>query len=171
MSEQAKHPSVSEYFGCNVFNDTVMRERLPKDIYKSVMKTKQFGIALESDVADVVANAMKDWAVEKGATHYTHWFQPMTGITAEKHDAFITPAGDGKVILDFSGRSSLRVSRMLLPSPPAVCVPHLRQEATPPGILPPMRLSRTIPCASPQRSVPTPVRFWTRRHRCCVLWK
>ena len=74
MSEQAKHPSVSEYFGCNVFNDTVMRERLPKDIYKSVMKTKQFGIALESDVADVVANAMKDWAVEKGATHYTHWF-------------------------------------------------------------------------------------------------
>ena len=129
MSEQAKHPSVSEYFGCNVFNDTVMRERLPKDIYKSVMKTKQFGIALESDVADVVANAMKDWAVEKGATHYTHWFQPMTGITAEKHDA------------------------------------------SPPGILPPMRLSRTIPCASPQRSVPTPVRSWTRRHRCCVLWK
>lgn len=108
MSEQAKHPSVSEYFGCNVFNDTVMRERLPKDIYKSVMKTKQFGIALESDVADVVANAMKDWAVEKGATHYTHWFQPMTGITAEKHDAFITPAGDGKVILDFSGKELIK---------------------------------------------------------------
>ena len=100
--------SVSELFGCNVFNDAVMRERLPKDIYKSVIRTKTLGIALKSDVADVVANAMKDWAIEKGATHYTHWFQPMTGITAEKHDAFITPAGDGKVILEFSGKELVK---------------------------------------------------------------
>ena len=108
MSEQGNPSSVSSYFGCNVFNDTVMRERLPKDIYKSVIRTKRFGTALASDVADVVANAMKDWAVEKGATHYTHWFQPMTGITAGKHDAFITPAGDGKVILDFSGKELIK---------------------------------------------------------------
>ena len=100
--------TVADYFGCNVFNDKVMKDRLPKNVYKSVMKTKKFGIALDSDVADVVANAMKDWAVEKGATHYTHWFQPMTGITAEKHDAFITPQGDDSVILEFSGKELIK---------------------------------------------------------------
>ncbi len=100
--------TVSEYFGCNVFSDKVMRDRLPKNIYKSVMRTKQFGTALDDDVANIVANAMKDWAVEKGATHYTHWFQPMTGITAEKHDAFITPVDDGNVILEFSGKELVK---------------------------------------------------------------
>lgn len=106
MSEQYK--SVSDFFGCNVFSDTVMRERLPKNVYKSVLKTKQLGIALDSEVADVVANAMKDWAVEKGATHYTHWFQPMTGVTAEKHDAFISPTSDGGAILEFSGKELIK---------------------------------------------------------------
>ncbi len=106
MSEQNK--SVSEFFGCNVFSDTVMRERLPKNVYKSVLKTKQLGTALDSEVADVVANAMKDWAVEKGATHYTHWFQPMTGVTAEKHDAFISPTADGGAILEFSGKELIK---------------------------------------------------------------
>ncbi len=96
--------NAAESFGCNVFNDKVMRDMLPKNIYKSVMRTKQFGTALEDDVANVVANAMKDWAVSKGATHYTHWFQPMTGVTAEKHDAFLTPIDDGEVILEFSGK-------------------------------------------------------------------
>ena len=100
--------SVAEYFGCNVFNDVVMRERLPKYAYKAVVKTKQFGIALDPEVADVVANAMKDWAIEKGATHYTHWFQPMTGVTAEKHDAFISPAPHGQVILEFSGKELIK---------------------------------------------------------------
>jgi glutamine synthetase len=85
-----------------------MRERLPKNVYKSVLKTKQLGIALDSEVADVVANAMKDWAVEKGATHYTHWFQPMTGVTAEKHDAFISPTSDGGAILEFSGKELIK---------------------------------------------------------------
>ncbi len=98
----------AEYFGCNVFSDKVMRDRLPKNIYKAVMRTKQFGTALDSEVADIVANAMKDWAVEKGATHYTHWFQPMTGITAEKHDAFLTPIGDENVILEFSGKELVK---------------------------------------------------------------
>ncbi|MBR4022229.1 MAG: glutamine synthetase III [Ruminococcus sp.] len=106
MSEQNR--TVSEFFGCNVFSDTVMRERLPKNVYKSVLKTKQLGIALDSEVADVVANAMKDWAVEKGATHYTHWFQPMTGVTAEKHDAFISPTSDGGAILEFSGKELIK---------------------------------------------------------------
>lgn len=91
-----------------VFNDTVMRSRLPKDIYKALKKTMSQGTHLELDVANVVANAMKDWAVEKGATHFTHWFQPMTGITAEKHDSFISPSGDGKIIMEFSGKALVR---------------------------------------------------------------
>ena len=105
MSEVQK---VSDYFACNVFSDTVMKERLPKNVYKSVMQTKKFGTALDIDVANVVANTMKDWAVEKGATHYTHWFHPMTGVTAEKHDAFITPTGDDKIILEFSGKELIK---------------------------------------------------------------
>jgi glutamine synthetase len=91
-----------------VFNDSVMRVRLPKDTYKAIKRTIDMGIALDPAVADVVANAMKDWAIEKGATHFTHWFQPMTGITAEKHDAFISPTSDGKVILEFSGKELIK---------------------------------------------------------------
>jgi glutamine synthetase len=100
--------NVPELFGSMVFNDAVMHSRLPKDIYKALKKTMQFGTHLELDVANVVANAMKDWAVEKGATHFTHWFQPMTGVTAEKHDSFISPSGDGKVIMEFSGKELVR---------------------------------------------------------------
>ena len=95
-------------FGSNVFNDSVMKERLPKATYKALKKTIQEGKELELSVADVVATAMKDWAIEKGATHFTHWFQPMTGITAEKHDAFINPTDDGKVILEFSGKELIK---------------------------------------------------------------
>ena len=100
--------NVNEIFGTNVFNDSVMRERLPKATYKALKKTIEEGKSLDPDVADVVASAMKDWAVEKGATHFTHWFQPMTGITAEKHDAFINPTADGKVILEFSGKELIQ---------------------------------------------------------------
>ena len=96
--------TVADYFGSNVFNDEVMRERLPKDIYKALKKTILDGKDLDINIANSVANAMKNWAVEKGCTHYTHWFQPMTGITAEKHDAFITPIDGCKVMLDFSGK-------------------------------------------------------------------
>ena len=78
-------------FGSMVFNDAVMLDRLPRDVYRALRKTMEKGTHLELDVANVVASAMKDWAVEKGATHFTHWFQPMTGVTAEKHDSFITP--------------------------------------------------------------------------------
>ncbi len=99
---------IPSLFGSMVFNDAVMQARLPKDTYKALKKTIERGTHLELDVANVVANAMKDWATEKGATHYTHWFQPMTGITAEKHDSFISPAKDGKVIMEFSGKELVR---------------------------------------------------------------
>ena len=95
---------VPEIFGENVFNLQVMQDKLPKEVFKSLKKTIDEGTPLDAGIAGVVANAMKDWAVEKGATHYTHWFQPMTGITAEKHDSFISPTKDGKVIMDFSGK-------------------------------------------------------------------
>ena len=100
--------TVTEIFGCNVFNDSVMRERLPKDVFMQVQRSINDGKRLDSAAATVVANAMKDWAIEKGATHYTHWFQPMTGITAEKHDSFISPVAGGKVIMEFSGKELIQ---------------------------------------------------------------
>ncbi len=100
--------NVTEYFACDVFNDEVMRARLPKPIYKALTKTKKMGIALDPAYADVVANAIKDWAIERGATHYTHWFQPMTGSTAEKHDSFISPTDNNMIILNFSGKALVK---------------------------------------------------------------
>ena len=100
--------NVPEIFGSMVFGDAVMKERLPKDIYKALKKTIANGTHLELDVANVVASVMKDWAVERGATHFTHWFQPMTGITAEKHDSFIVPDGDGQAIMEFSGKALVK---------------------------------------------------------------
>ena len=99
---------VPEMFGCMVFNDTVMQERLPKDTYKALKKYIADNKALDQEVANVVANAMKDWALEHGVTHYTHWFQPLTDITAEKHDSFITPTAEGKVIMEFSGKELIK---------------------------------------------------------------
>ncbi|MGI6124088.1 MAG: glutamine synthetase III [Acetivibrionales bacterium] len=98
----------SNIFGFNVFNDSVMRERLPKATYKKLKETINLGLPLDSDVAEVVACVMKDWAVEKGATHYTHWFQPMTGVTAGKHDSFLTPTSDGRAIMEFSSKELIR---------------------------------------------------------------
>ena len=97
-----------DIFGLNVFNDAAMRERLPKYTYKALRKTIDEGLPLKPEIAEVVANAMKDWAIEKGATHYTHWFQPMTGFTAEKHDSFISPTDDGRVIMEFSGKELIK---------------------------------------------------------------
>ena len=96
--------SVTSIFGENVFNETVMKARLPKETYKQLMRTIEGGEKLDPSVANIVANAMKDWALEKGATHFTHWFQPLTGVTAEKHDSFISPAPEGKIIMEFSGK-------------------------------------------------------------------
>ncbi|HEX3046530.1 MAG TPA: glutamine synthetase III [Bacillota bacterium] len=100
--------SLENTFGCNVFNDASMGARLPKNTYKALKKTIDQGVPLDPSVADIVANAMKDWAIEKGATHFTHWFQPMTGITAEKHDSFISPMGDGRIIMEFSGKELIK---------------------------------------------------------------
>ena len=100
--------NVVEQFGIDVFNEETMKQRLPKNVFKALKKTIAEGKELDSSIADVVASAMKDWAIEKGATHYTHWFQPMTGITAEKHDSFISPMGDGTVIMEFSGKELIK---------------------------------------------------------------
>ena len=116
--------NVSETFGSMVFNDSVMQERLPKEIYKQVQLSIKDGQRLERGTADVVANAMKDWAIEKGVTHFTHWFQPMTGITAEKHDSFITPVEGGRVIMEFSGKE------LIQGEPDASSFPHGGLRAT-----------------------------------------
>ena len=100
--------TVSEYFGSLVFDDRVMKATLSAKVYNSLKKTIDEGASLDPAVADAVATAMKDWAIEKGATHFTHWFQPLTGITAEKHDIFISPAPDGRVIMEFSGKELIK---------------------------------------------------------------
>ena len=100
--------TVPEIFGSMVFDSRVMKARLSGDVYHSLKRTIQKGTRLDLSVANAVADAMKDWAVENGATHFTHWFQPLTGITAEKHDSFITPAPDGRVLMEFSGKELIR---------------------------------------------------------------
>ena len=100
--------NIPEIFGSMVFNDSVMKNKLPKEIYKSLKKTIEKGENLDIGLANVVAAAMKDWALELGATHYTHWFQPLTGITAGKHDSFISPTGNGTVIMEFSGKELIK---------------------------------------------------------------
>ncbi len=100
--------NIPDIFSSMVFNDEVMRDRLPKQVYKEFKRTIAKDETLSIEVANVVANSMKKWALEKGATHFTHWFQPMTGITAEKHDSFISPDGDGKIIMDFSGKELVK---------------------------------------------------------------
>jgi len=99
---------VPEIYGCRVFSDEVMRERLPKDVYRSLTRTIATGGEIDASIAGTVANAMKDWAIENGATHFTHWFQPLTGVTAEKHESFLSPVGGGKVIMEFSGKELIK---------------------------------------------------------------
>ena len=101
--------NVTDIFGKNVFNDAAMREYLPKNVYRKLKKTIEDGAELDSSIADVVAHAMKEWAIERGATHYSHWFQPLTGITAEKHDSFISaPDSNGRAIMEFSGKELIK---------------------------------------------------------------
>ena len=108
VKERTKMKTVSDYFGCLVFDDRVMKATLSDKVYKSLKKTIDEGVSLDNNVANAVATAMKDWAVANGATHFTHWFQPLTGITAEKHDSFISPAPDGRVIMEFSGKELIK---------------------------------------------------------------
>ena len=100
--------NIPELFGCMVFNEEVMRQRLPHEVFRSLLKTIEQGKEIDPSIADAVAEAMKNWAIEKGATHYTHWFQPLTGVTAEKHDSFLTPVGGGKVMMEFSGKALIK---------------------------------------------------------------
>ena len=121
---------VSDFFGCKVFDDRVMKSKLSSKVYRSLRKTIDEGAKLDINVANAVAAAMKDWAVENGATHYTHWFQPLTGVTAEKHDSFISPSPDGGVIMEFS----LKVNQTRLLFLPAGFGPPLKQEGIRHGI-------------------------------------
>ena len=162
---------VPDSFGSLVFNDSVMRQRLPKDVFRQVQLSMTDGKRLDSAAATVVANAMKDWAIEKGATHFSHWFQPMTGITAEKHDSFLSPVGGGRVIMEFSGKELIQGNQTPPAFLPAACVPPLRPEAIRPGIPPLMPLSRMAFCVFPRHSAPTGERRWTRRRRCCAPWR
>ena len=150
---------VPEIFGSMVFNDQKMQERLPKSTYKALKKTIQNGEPLDLSVANVVAAAMKDWAVEMGCTHYTHWFQPMTGITAEKHDSFIAPNGEGQVIMEFSGKELVKGE------------PDSRQEAIQHGIRHHMHSLRTEHFTFLQHSVLIQARFSIRKLLFFVQWR
>ena len=126
--------SIADIFGEDVFSDRVMQERLPKSVYKELRQTIDEGKELGPVIAEVVAEAMKDWAVEKGATHYTHWFQPLTGITAEKHDAFLSPVQkDGKVLMEFSGKELIKSEPDASSFPSGAYALPSRPGAIPPG--------------------------------------
>ena len=131
--------TVSDYFGSLVFDDRVMRAKLPSSVYDSLKKTIDEGAALDTHVANAVAAAMRDWAVEHGATHFTHWFQPLTGVTAEKHDSFISPSPDGGVIMEFSGKELIQGE----PEPCAFPQPSAPTAAR--------RWTRKRPCCAPCR--------------------
>ena len=122
--------NVMEIYGSKVFNEHVMKERLPSATYKSLKNTLHKGAPLDIEVANVVASVMKRWAMELGATHYTHWFQPLTGITSEKHDGFVSPVATAPPSWSSPARSWCAASPMHLPSPPAVCAPLARPAAT-----------------------------------------
>ena len=160
--------AVPEYFGSLVFDDRVMKAKLPYDVYVSLKKTMYEGGTLDTAVANAVADAMKEWAVEKGATHYTHWFQPLTGSTAEKHDSFITPSPDGGVIMEFSGKELIRGE------PDASSFPsgglratfeargYTAWDPTSHAFIKDKRF------ASRRRSAPTAARRSIRKRRCCA---
>ena len=156
---------LTDRFGTMVFSEEVMKDYLPKDIWKRLAATLEGGEPLDLDVANAVAHAMKVWAISKGATHYAHWFQPLSGITSEKHDSFLEPNHDGTAITKFTGKNLIPMPRA---SPTAACVLPSRPVATPLGIPPAPLLSRTMSCASPRLSAPTRARPWTRRPRFCA---
>ncbi len=166
--------SITAIFGSNVFNERVMRERLPKNIYKSFKQTINGNQPLDSAVANVIANAMKDWAIEKGATHFCHWFQPMTGLTAEKHDSFISPTSDGGTIMEFSGKE------LIQGEPDASSFPsgglratfeargYTAWDCTSPVFI--KENGKNMRCIFPVRFVPTPVLPWIKKLLYCVRW-
>ena len=170
------YTNVKEIFGCDVFNDSVMQDRLPKKVYRELKKTIEDGKELSMEIADVVAHEMKEWAIEKGATHYCHWFQPLTGVTAEKHDAFVTaPKEDGKVLLSFSGKELIKGE------PDASSFPsgglratfeargYTTWDCTSPAFVRMMQQAESY--VSRLHSAPTQERHLTRKHRFFVPWR
>ena len=163
-------------FGANVFGPVAQRQRLPKDVFRRLQGTIGRGEPLDPAIADEVAAAMKEWALEKGATHFTHWFQPLTGLTAEKHDSFLGPTGDGAALaaVQRAGADPGRARRVELPVA-AACGRRSRRAATRRGT-PPARPSSCegpngTTSASRRPSVAGPARRWTRRRRCCARWR
>ena len=169
MSEKV---SVPEIFGMNVFNDAMMREHLPKKVYEELKNTIERGEMLNSEIADIIANAMKDWAIERGATHYTHWFQPMTGITAEKHDSFLAPPSNGRAIMEFSGKELIKgeSDASSFPSGGLRATFEARGytawDCTSPAFL--REDGQGLPYISRLRSIPTQAKHWIKKHLCCV---
>ena len=147
-----------------MFNDTVMQERLPKPTYKELSCVIHEGKPLDLDISLIgVAHAMKEWALELGATHFTHWFQPLTGITSEKHDSFITPKSDGTVLMSFSGKELVQGEPDASSFPSGGLRATLRLVATLPGIPPAPLLSKMKSSASPPLLSPTPEKHWIRK--------
>ena len=170
--------NVAEIFGENVFSDAVMQERLPKKVYRKLKDVINEGRELDLETADVVAHEMKEWAIDKGATHYTHWFQPLNGVTAEKHDSFITaPMENGRVLMSFSGKELIKgePDASSFPSGGLRATFEARRGDIPRGTARRLRLSdrtrRARPCVFRRRSAPTPGMRSIRRPRCCARWK
>ena len=175
MSEQ-EYFNVADIFGENVFNDAVMQERLPKKVYKKLHEVMDEGKELDLETADVIAHEMKEWAIEKGATHYTHWFQPLTGVTAEKHDSFITsPMPNGKVLMSFSGKELIKGEPDASSFPSGGLRATFEQEDIQPGIVHHLHLSDRMQQAQhfafQQPSVHTQARLLIRRHLFLDQWK
>ena len=160
----------TEYFGTLAFDETSMKEYLPLETYASLKKTIDEGLQLDIDIANVVARAMKDWAISKGCTHFTHWFQPLSGVTAEKHESFVSPAGEGKAIMEFSGKELVRGERMHQASRPEDSEPLSRREDTRRGIPHPMLLLRTELFVYRRHSAHTEEKLLIKRRRFCALW-
>lgn len=168
MNDMSKR--IPELYGSMIFSDRIMRNKLPKDVYKALRKTIENGTHLELDVANSVAVAMKEWAVENGATHYTHWFQPMTGFTAEKHDSFISPSGKVKSSWISPEKNLSKENRMPQASLPAVFALPLKPEDTPHGTLLLRHLSKIRHSIFQPHFVLTAEKLWTRRHRFFGPW-
>ena len=162
--------NIPEMYGSLVFNDRIMRNKLPKDMYKALKKTIQNGTHLELDVANSVAVAMKEWAIENGATHYTHWFQPMTNFTAEKHDSFISPAGDGQIIMDFSGKELVKGEPDASSFPSGGLRATFEARGYTAWILPLLPLSKTELSIFLLLSVHTAARLLIKKHRFSAPW-
>lgn len=161
--------NVSEIYGKMVFNDHVMKERLPSETFKSLAKTIKEGKPLDIEVANVVAHAMKEWAIENGATHYTHWFQPLSGITSEKHDSFLNPVGDGTAIMTFSGKELIQGEPMRHHFLQVVCVQHLKHVVIRRGILPHMHSLKMRFFVFLPHSALTRARHLIKRRLCSAL--